>query len=69
MGKDGIAYSFVTQDQGNELTAIETFINQLVECERLADFEAFRRRDRNGSNGNGSSGGARSRGRRSPAHR
>jgi ATP-dependent RNA helicase DeaD len=69
MGKDGIAYTFVTQDQGNELTAIETFINQLVECERLDDFESFRRRERNGSGGNGSSNGSRSRNRRSPAYR
>jgi ATP-dependent RNA helicase DeaD len=68
MGKDGIAYSFVTPDQGNELTAIEIFINQMIDCERLPDFEAFRRRDRNGSNGNGSSNRSRSR-RRSPAHR
>ena len=69
MGKDGIAYSFVTQDQGNELTAIEMFINQMIDCERIADFEAFRRRDGNGSNGHGSSNGARSRGRRAPAYR
>jgi ATP-dependent RNA helicase DeaD len=44
MGKDGIAYSFVTPDQGRELTAIEVFINQMIECERIEGFDAFRRR-------------------------
>ncbi len=49
MGKDGVAYMFVTPDQGKELTAIEMFANQTIECERVEGFEAFRRRDRNGS--------------------
>lgn len=30
MGRDGVAYSFVTLDQGNELTSIELQINQLL---------------------------------------
>ena len=46
MGKDGIAYTFVTPDQGKELTAIEMFVNQIVDCERIDGFEAFRSRKR-----------------------
>jgi ATP-dependent RNA helicase DeaD len=66
MGKDGIAFSFVTPDQGRELTAIEMFINQVIDCERIEGFEAFR--PRGPANGNNS---ARSRpgARRSHAHR
>jgi len=45
MGKDGMAYTFVTPDQGRELTAIEMFINQLIDCDRIDGFEAFRRRN------------------------
>ncbi len=44
MGKDGIAYTFVTPEQGPELTAIEMFINQLVASDQIEGFEAFRRR-------------------------
>ena len=51
MGKDGIAYTFVTPDQGNELTAIEMCINHLIECDRIDGFEAFRKNSRGGSPG------------------
>lgn len=44
MGADGIAISFVTMEQGKQLTAIEAFTNQLVEEDRIAGFEAFRPR-------------------------
>jgi ATP-dependent RNA helicase DeaD len=44
MGKDGIAFTFVTPDQGKELTAIEMFVNQIIDCERIDGFEAFRAR-------------------------
>jgi ATP-dependent RNA helicase DeaD len=58
MGKDGIAYTFVTPDQGRELTAIEMFVNQVIECQRLEGFEAFRSRARNGSNNHSRPGGS-----------
>jgi ATP-dependent RNA helicase DeaD len=51
MGKDGIAYTFVTPDQGNELTAIEMIINHLIECDRIDGFEAFRKSSRGGNQG------------------
>ncbi|MFN4258722.1 MAG: DEAD/DEAH box helicase [Gemmataceae bacterium] len=41
MGKDGIAISFVTPEQGKELTNIEMFVNQELEELRFAGFEAF----------------------------
>jgi ATP-dependent RNA helicase DeaD len=41
MGADGVAIAFVTKEQGKELTAIETLINnQLIE-DRIEGFEAF----------------------------
>src|SRR5262249_41943769 len=40
MGADGIAIAFVTPEQGAELTAIESFINQLIPEERVKGFEA-----------------------------
>jgi ATP-dependent RNA helicase DeaD len=40
MGADGIAIAFVTPEQGEELTAIESFINQLIPEERVKGFEA-----------------------------
>jgi ATP-dependent RNA helicase DeaD len=51
MGKDGVAYTFVTQDQGKELTAIEMFANRLIDCDRIEGFEAFRKRERSDGNG------------------
>jgi ATP-dependent RNA helicase DeaD len=41
MGKDGIAISFVTPEQGPLLTAIEISINKLVEEQRIPNFEAY----------------------------
>jgi len=41
MGADGIAIAFVTPEQGLELTAIESFINQQIPEERVGGFEAF----------------------------
>jgi ATP-dependent RNA helicase DeaD len=43
MGRDGIAYTFVTREQGKELTAIEMFINQLIEPDRIDGFETSRK--------------------------
>lgn len=40
MGKDGVAISFVTPDQGRELDRIEAFINKQILPQRLEDFEA-----------------------------
>jgi ATP-dependent RNA helicase DeaD len=44
MGADGIAIAFVTPEQGDELTAIEAFINKQLEHERIEGFEACRPR-------------------------
>ena len=41
MGKDGIAIAFVTPEQGEQLTDIEKFINQLIEEQRMPNFEAY----------------------------
>ncbi|MBI3466711.1 MAG: DEAD/DEAH box helicase [Planctomycetes bacterium] len=59
MGKDGIAYTFVTPDQGNELTAIEMFINHQIECDRIEGFEAFRKRSHAGSSSRSRNGSGR----------
>lgn len=39
MGKAGVAYSFVTPDQGPELTAIEQTLNQLLKQDNIEGFE------------------------------
>jgi ATP-dependent RNA helicase DeaD len=44
MGKDGVAISFVTPDQGRLLTAIEATIKRLLTEDRIEGFEAFRPR-------------------------
>jgi ATP-dependent RNA helicase DeaD len=41
MGRDGVAISFVTPEQGELLTAIESLMNRLVEEDRIEGFEAF----------------------------
>ncbi len=41
MGRDGIAISFVTSEEGDMLTAIELLINWLIKEDRLEGFEAF----------------------------
>lgn len=46
IGKDGIAISFVTPEQGKLLTAIEISVNRLIEEERMENFEAYRPRAR-----------------------
>ena len=42
MGKDGIAISFVTPEQGRELDRIEAFIDTMIPQDRIEGFEAFR---------------------------
>jgi len=44
MGADGVAISFVTPDQGEVLTAIETIINREIPADRVEGFEAFAQR-------------------------
>jgi ATP-dependent RNA helicase DeaD len=46
LGADGIAVAFVTPEQGDRLTAIESFINKEIPEERLEGFEAYRPRVR-----------------------
>jgi ATP-dependent RNA helicase DeaD len=41
MGADGVAIAFVTPEQGDELTAIEGFINKQLEEYRIEGFEAY----------------------------
>jgi ATP-dependent RNA helicase DeaD len=41
MGADGIAIAFVTPEQGEQLTAIEGFINQMIPEDRVEGFEAY----------------------------
>src|SRR5947209_9272827 len=42
MGKDGIAIAFVTPEQGQQLTDIESFINTEIPQDRHEDYEDFR---------------------------
>jgi len=44
IGADGVAISFVTPEQGKQLTAIETFINLQVEEFRFDGYQAYRPR-------------------------
>ncbi len=41
MGADGVAISFVTPEQGGQLTDIETTINHLIQADSIEGFEAF----------------------------
>jgi ATP-dependent RNA helicase DeaD len=41
MGADGVAIAFVTREQGMELTAIETLINNQLAEDRIEGFDAF----------------------------
>src|SRR5262249_32440125 len=41
MGADGVAISFVTPEQGDHLTAIESMINTLITADRIDGFQAF----------------------------
>ncbi len=44
IGADGVAISFVTPEQGKQLTAIEAFINMQIEEVRLEGFDGYRPR-------------------------
>ncbi len=41
MGREGVAYTFVTAEEGSELTRIEMRIDRLLKRAELKDFEAF----------------------------
>ena len=41
MGREGVAYTFVTPEEGNELTRIEMRINRLLKRQEVPGFEAF----------------------------
>src|SRR6185369_11318634 len=41
IGADGIAIAFITPDQGEQLTAIETFINKQIDEDGIEGFEAY----------------------------
>ncbi len=41
MGREGVAYTFVTPEEGNELTRIEMRINRLLKREEIPGFAAF----------------------------
>jgi ATP-dependent RNA helicase DeaD len=41
MGADGIAIAFVTPEQGDQLTAIEAFINKQLDVDKIEGFEAY----------------------------
>jgi len=40
MGREGVAYTFVTPEEGNELTRIEMRINRLLKRDEIAGFHA-----------------------------
>jgi ATP-dependent RNA helicase DeaD len=42
MGREGVAYTFVAPEEGNELTRIEQRINLLLKRAEMSDFEAVR---------------------------
>jgi ATP-dependent RNA helicase DeaD len=44
IGADGVALSFVTPEQGDQLTAIEAYINMELQEDRFEDFQASRPR-------------------------
>jgi ATP-dependent RNA helicase DeaD len=41
MGADGVAIAFVTPEQGDLLTAIEAFINKILDEDRIEGFQAY----------------------------
>jgi ATP-dependent RNA helicase DeaD len=47
MGNDGIAISFATPEEGEELTRIENFINKVIPEDRLDGFQAYEKRVKN----------------------
>jgi ATP-dependent RNA helicase DeaD len=46
MGKDGMAFMFVTPDQGEPLTAIETIINKTIPSFTIEGFDSHRRAEK-----------------------
>ncbi|MBL8799011.1 MAG: DEAD/DEAH box helicase [Planctomycetia bacterium] len=44
MGKDGVAISFVTPEEGERLTQIEVCVNSLIRQDQIEGFESFRPR-------------------------
>jgi ATP-dependent RNA helicase DeaD len=45
MGREGIAFTFVTSEEGNELTRIEMRINRLLKRDEMPGFAAIERED------------------------
>lgn len=43
MGREGVAYTFVSPEEGNELTRIEMRINRLLQRDEIAGFDAIAR--------------------------
>jgi ATP-dependent RNA helicase DeaD len=43
MGREGVAYTFVTPEEGNELTRIEMRIDRLLKRDDVPGFEAVKR--------------------------
>jgi len=41
MGREGVAFSFITPEEGIQLTRIEIRINRLLHRDEIKDFEAF----------------------------
>jgi ATP-dependent RNA helicase DeaD len=41
LGADGVAVAFVTPEQGEQLTSIESFINKQIPEDHIADFQAY----------------------------
>ncbi|MFH1267545.1 MAG: DEAD/DEAH box helicase [Planctomycetota bacterium] len=41
MGREGVAYTFVTSEEGNELTRIEMRINRLLKRDEIPGFDSF----------------------------
>jgi ATP-dependent RNA helicase DeaD len=51
MGREGVAYTFVSPEEGHELTRIEERINRLLKRDEIKDFEAVSRRTPAGPTG------------------
>ena len=44
MGREGVAYTFITPEEGNELTRIEMRINKLLTRDEIKGFDSFAKR-------------------------
>ena len=44
MGREGVAYTFVSPEEGNELTRIEMRIDRLLKRDEIPGFESFARK-------------------------